>query len=197
MLGKRPGRTRVVASTTEGPTGSATVTVVRTAAGAAEGEEAEQLPPGAKSVGTATALGVLLPGGGEFYTGNTAKGLGIVVGSAAAVVAGLLITSEDTLDLAFIPTGSPTGPGSAREYPGEFEFTIDETGYFVVGAAVAGALWVYGLVDGILAAKKSRRIPVEAEMEREPGLSLQIAPVDGVRIARDGTTEITLIRIGS
>lgn len=199
VLGKRPGRTRVVASTLEGPSGSAELTVVRrTAATTPDDEAEEELPPGAKSVGTATALGVFIPGGGEFYTGNTTKGLGIVVGSAAAVVASLLISSEDTIDLAFTPTTSqPTGPGSAQVYTGDFEATIDETSYFVVGAAVAGALWAYGLVDGILAARKSRRPPAGGELDEDPGLSLQVAPIDGVRVGPDGTTEITLIRIGS
>ncbi len=180
----------------EGPTGSATVVVIRGAA-AAEDEEPEELPAGAKSVSTATALGVLIPGGGEFYTGNTVKGIGIVVGAAAAVAVGALITTKDTTDLSFTSTGDPTGPSDAQRYPANAVATGDETSYIVAGAAVAGALWLYGLVDGIMTAKRSRRVPVDEEMQEPQGLSVRIAPFDGIRVAPNGYAEITLIRIGS
>ena len=53
-----------------------------------------------KEVITAAVLGVLIPGGGEFYVGNTAKGVVVLTGAAAALAAGYILTTEDTLSLA-------------------------------------------------------------------------------------------------
>jgi hypothetical protein len=193
VVGLAMGETRVIASTAAGPEGSA---LIRVGAGAPVTGEPEDSLVGGKSVGTAAALGII-PGGGEFYVGNTAKGIGIVVGAAAAVAVGALITSEDTTSISFTPTGAPTCTDTTCEYPVRADATIDEKNYIVVGAAVAGALWLYGLIDGIATAKKMPGTPVQDETGQDPGLSLQLMPADGIKIAPSGYTEITFIRIQS
>jgi hypothetical protein len=197
VAGKAAGETRVIARSAEGLDGSALVRVTEPAAAATPGEEepTDSLV-GGKSVGAAAALGIM-PGGGELYVGNTAKGVVILVGAAAAVAVGALLTSEDTTNVAFTSSGSPGGPSDSRAYPVDVETTIEEKNYIVVGAAVAGALWLYGLIDGIMTAKRSQTPPAQDEADGDPGLSLQLLPIDGIRIAPAGFSQITLIRIKS
>jgi len=148
---------------------------------------------GGKSVATAAALGVVLPGGGEFYAGNRTKGIIVVAGAAAALAAGYLIKTEDPIgDPVFVvPEGSTCTPSSCDVSRVQ---EIEETRQLIIGAAVAGAFWVYGLVDGILAAKRTQRAPSSGEMTRR-GMTIQVVPGDGIRVAGDGGLDMTLVRV--
>jgi hypothetical protein len=176
VLAKASGAVRIAATTQEGPSGTALVRV-----GAAAGPEAEEMldadAAGGKSVGTAAALGVVVPGGGEFYTGNTGKGAVVLAGSAAALAAGYFITSEEILSVSY----SATDPGTCQPESCTFNVTrsseVKTTNNLVYGAAAAGALWLYGGGGS--------------------GISLEVAPADGVRYTAFGEVQLTLIRIRS
>ena len=148
-----------------------------------------------KSVGTAAILGIF-PGGGEFYVGNTTKGIVVLGGAAAALTAGFLLSSEDTLSVMreLIAT-EPCIQTCSYEVVTTAE--VEEKNYVVVGAAVAGAFWLYGLIDGILAAKKSQTVADSVQEPGGQGMSLQLAPPDGVRFGRNGEVELTFLRIRS
>jgi hypothetical protein len=199
VIGKSAGETRITAGTEAGPSGTtmvrvAAVTEAETPGGQPEtGDEVT----GGKNVGTAAALGVVIPGGGELYTGNTGKGAAILIGSGAAIAAGLLITSEEVIGVSLQPTTPNCNPvaGTCLYQDADTRVTVEETGYFAVGAAVAGALWVYGLIDGVRAAKKSQAEARADQGGANPGLSLRIAPPEGIKISPSGYTEITLIQI--
>jgi hypothetical protein len=193
VFGKRAGRTRVIARSDEGPEGSAVVIVG--AAALAEEEPRDSLV-GGKSVGTAAALGII-PGGGELYVGNTAKGLVILGGSAAAVAIGALISTSDSTITGLEWGGNSSCTNAQCEYEVDVTYDVKETNYIAVGAAVAGALWLYGLIDGIITAKNSGVPASQVELDQDPGLSLRIAPRDGIKLGSDGTAEITFIRIQS
>lgn len=196
-----PGETRVRAITPEGPQGLATVRVMAMP----PPDDSLSLPDSlriaeatGKSVGTAVALGLVIPGGGELYSGNVVKGLTILVGSAAAVTAGALISNEDTVSLVRRPDAGTPDPCNADEATCVWDVTneaeVEETSYLVVGAAAAGALWLYGLIDGIRAASRTRASGQEiAPGDRE--LSVRLAPADGIRYGKAGEVEFTLIRL--
>ncbi len=196
VLAKAPGEVRIAATTQEGPSGTALVRV-----GAATRVEPEEMleaeVAGAKSVGTAAALGVVVPGGGEFYTGNTGKGAAVLAGSAAALAAGYFITSEEILSVSY----SATDPGTCDAGTCTFDVTrseeAKETNNLVYGAAAAGAIWLYGLIDGIRSARQSRVAPPAGEGDGEPDISLEIMPADGVRYTSYGELQLTFIRIRS
>jgi hypothetical protein len=207
VLAKASGAVRIAATTQEGPSGTAVVRV-----GAAAGPEAEEMleadAAGGKSVGTTAALGVVVPGGGEFYTGNTGKGAVVLAGSAAALAAGYFITSEEILSVSYSATEeilsvsySATDPGTCQPESCTFNVTrsseVKTTNNLVYGAAAAGALWLYGLIDGIRSAKKSQVAPTEGQDGGSPGISLEVAPADGVRYTAFGEVQLTLIRIRS
>ena len=147
---------------------------------------------GAKSPTTAAVLGII-PGGGELYTGNTAKGIIILGGSAAALAAGFLITSEES---------SPAQPQMIESCEDTFcvlqvanVSEVTTTSLAVVGIAVAGALWAYGLVDGIRTAKKSEATTREAVIPGDAGLSFELLPSDGIRVSQAGAVDLTLLRV--
>lgn len=198
VLGKAIGVTQVTARMEGGLEGHALVRVLEVEEGEAEPDSLAAETTAGKSVGTAAALGII-PGGGEFYVGNTAKGAVVLLGAAAAVTAGFLISSEDTLsvtpELVSFECPVPSQPTSCS-YRVNVTVEKEETSYVVVGAAVAGAFWLYGLIDGIIAAKKSRAAPAQAEqLDANPGLSLELIPRDGLRVGADGSVEFTVARV--
>ncbi|KPK82203.1 MAG: hypothetical protein AMS25_03245 [Gemmatimonas sp. SM23_52] len=199
VLGKAPGETRIVAGTEEGPAGAALVRVVEAAAaeaGPAQLETVAETRAG-KSVGTAAALGVLVPGGGEFYAGKTAKGAVVLLGAAASLAAGYLIKSEEVLDVSYEASGVRScdpGTGSCT-YPVNRIEEVEETRRIVIGAAAAGAFWLYGLIDGIRSARAYRSTPSDGEDDMSPAMSLELVPPDGVRLTAWGEVELTFIRV--
>ncbi len=183
------GTTRIVALAADSVTGFATVTVV----GEAQDVLAEA-EPGAKSPALAAALGIF-PGGGEFYVGNTVKGAVVLLGVGGALAAGYFITTEDTLSIDQT-LGASTCTGSSCTFDVNNEITLEESRSVIVGAAVAGAFWLYGFIDGIMTASSSGRPMDDGQMDGEElGLSIEIAPQDGIDFQANGDVDITFIRI--
>jgi hypothetical protein len=146
----------------------------------------------AKSPTTAAVLGIV-PGGGEFYTGNTTKGIVILAGSAVALAAGFLITSEDTLPSQPLLQESCADTNCTLTLAAVSDVTTKSLA--VAGIAVAGALWAYGLIDGIRTAKKSQVTTSEPTLPGSQGLSFQLLPADGVHVDRWGRVELTFVRV--
>jgi hypothetical protein len=199
VLGKVPGETRVVAGTEEGPAGAAHVRVVEAAAAEAGPAELETVAArrAGKSVATAAALGVLVPGGGELYAGKTAKGAAVLLGAAASLAAGYLISSEEVLEVSYEATGVRScdpGTGSCT-YPVNRIEEVEETRQIVIGAAAAGAFWLYGLVDGIRSARAYRSTPLEDEGDSSPAMAVELLPPDGIRLTAWGEVDLTFIRV--
>lgn len=199
VLGKAQGEVRIVARTPNGEEGAARVRVTESNGGtvlpAAE-DSSTQIVVGGKSVETATALGVVIPGGGEFYVGNRVKGAVVLAGAAAALAAGYLITSKDTLALTRdAPLPDCDTPGRCVYDPVSTTAEIEERRNLIAGAAVAGAFWLYGLIDGIRSAKKTKpATPLDSETE-PLALSFVVAPRNGIRLGRDGNVELTFVRV--
>lgn len=90
--------------------------------------------------GTSTLIGVLVVGGGHFYSGETGKGLALLgVGVGAPFVATAISPPTTECDL-----------GS-----GDCETT--GAGAFYLGLAVSVGTWIYGIVDADDAARRANR----------------------------------------
>jgi hypothetical protein len=150
---------------------------------------------GGKNVGTAAALGVVIPGGGEFYAGNKAKGAVVLAGVAAALTAGYLITNDDTLGVTRSAELADCDTPNRCVYPVTSQFRVEETNNLVIGAAVAGAFWLYGLIDGIRSAKHYRPEQPAVAEEDGPGASLEVLPRDGVVYRANGDLDITVLKV--
>lgn len=199
VVAKAPGLTRIRVSTGDGPSALVRVRVVpASAAGTPVDSLAAELRSG-KSAGAAAALGFFLPGGGEFYSGSTAKGVVVLLGAAGALAAGYLITTEDIVDETRTPTSGPVCDeilGNCS-YSGVVTTVVkEESRQIVIGAAVAGAFWLYGLIDGIRTAGKSPRTTLSAgESSGNARMRLTVLPPDGLAISGDGDLRLTLIRL--
>lgn len=198
VQGKTPGITRVNARVEGGPHGGARVQVTAAEALPAALELTGETSRREKSAGTAAALGVVLPGGGQFYAGKPAKGAVVLVGAAGSLAAGYLLTSEEVLSVERTPTGSancdPDAGSCVLDVRTESE--VEETRRIVIGAAVAGAFWLYGLIDGIRSARSSAPESLNTAQSRS-GPSLELAPAGGLRVTAQGDAELTLVRIRS
>ncbi len=195
VLGLAPGETRVTARIQAGPAGSALVRVVEAAEAPTEEDSLALQLEGGKSVATAAALGVLIPGGGEFYVGNTVKGVVVLAGAAGALAAGYLITTEDTLDVTRTTQQEDCDTPNTCINQTETTAEAEQTRSVVIGAAVAGAFWLYGLIDGIRSAKKYRPEQPLGEQQDQQGISLELAPPDGVRFRANGDVDLTIVRV--
>ncbi len=196
VLGKTPGTTQITARSGDGTAGTATVTVTTGAVSAGGGDEpAESEAVGAKSAATAGALGVVFPGGGEFYAGNTTKGVVALLGVAGALAAGFLLASDDTLSIT--PTEPPVSSCSdgSCTFDVTAQFEIEESKMVPAAIAVAGAFWFYAFVDGIRAAKGSSSASTTAAMGPASGAAIELAPADGIWVSSDGEVELILIRV--
>jgi hypothetical protein len=117
-----------------------------------------------KDPGKATLFSVFAPGSGHLYAGERGTGLFLLAGSGAALVGGLMLS----------------------DFERDYDYTcssgncIDPDAYnpnytpLLVGAGVAGALWLYGVIDAPRAARRTNR---------DHGLraSVDVAPVPVVR----------------
>lgn len=101
----------------------------------------QALRNGIPSAGKAFGLG-LLPGGGQFYTGQPALGVAVIAGAAAGVA--LAVRTKTLIrDTTFI---DPFG----RPYPGTYSQTTHPT--LAVGIAVAGGVTILGAIEAALVA---------------------------------------------
>jgi tetratricopeptide (TPR) repeat protein len=108
----------------------------------------------------AFGLGVVIPGGGQFYTRRPVRGILSLagVGAASAVAMIETKTSRTTTKTANDPFGNP--------YSYSVTTVHNSHPYLVPGLAVAGGIAVFSAID---AALHARRV-------REPSLSVSLAP---------------------
>ena len=136
-VARRPGIARLVARGTNGIE-SDPVTVIVTR------------PPSArKGLTTAILLGSLVPGGGQFYTGQGLKGAVLFAGAVATTVVGFAVTTDEIL------LGDPVPPTCVGTCT--FPVTFQKKRPAVVPTLVAaGGLWLYGVIDAALAARATQ-----------------------------------------
>ena len=119
-----------------------------------------------KSPTAATALSVVIPGAGQIYSGETAKGALILVGTSAALATGVVAVKREP----YFGCPDPC-----------WEF---DTTPILVGAGIAGAIWLYGVLDAPGAARRANQrnglvaielapVLIAAEGRRQPGLQLR------------------------
>lgn len=92
---------------------------------------------------TATRRAYFFPGGGHFYTGETTRGAALLGVAAGSVLAGALLSSSGG-------SCTPTAPGDGCVYDPEthrYRGGSPNRAPLYVGAAVAAASWIYGVVD--------------------------------------------------
>lgn len=112
--------------------------------------------PGYKDPTTATLIGLVITGGGQFYAGETGKGFLLLGGSLAAVLAGSALS------------GVKCSSGSSGLFTGGCH--VDETP-LDIGVGIALGAYVYGIIDA----------PVAARRYDARGLTVGIAPYIGSR----------------
>ena len=93
--------------------------------------------PTPKDPGRAQLYSVVVPGGGQFYTGETVKGAAIFAGVGGGLVAAATALPQLQADLQ---------PRSHYERYGV---------QFGVGLGVAGVLWLYGILDAPNGARRA------------------------------------------
>ena len=92
-----------------------------------------------KDPGTATLISVLITGGGQFYAGESGKGLFLMGGSLAAVLLGASASDAGTIECDWYDC-----------------YTTDENlTPFYLGVATAVGLWIYSVADAGSAARRS------------------------------------------
>jgi hypothetical protein len=118
-----------------------------------------------KNPGVATAIAVGVPGGGHIYAGETAKGLGTLFVSVAAVSVGALYSECYT----------PRGGGDTRcNYVPLY-----------IGLGVHGGNWLLSLLDaGDAARRHNRRAGLRSAAQVTPLVALnRTEPSYGVRVS--------------
>jgi hypothetical protein len=106
------------------------------------------------SPSAATALSVIVPGGGQIYAGETVKGGLLLVGTGVAIAAGTAASYAASEHEPYFGCPAPCW---------EFEPTP-----LLIGAGVAGALWLYGVLDAQGAARRANRRRELATLEIAP-----------------------------
>lgn len=106
-----------------------------------------QAGPGSRpSSGSALALGMLLPGGGQFYTGRPLGGVALLAIAGGAAAAALLFEEVDVRCLRAVEPGQACPPdeiiGETRTRP-----------YLTYGLAGAGAVMLAGALEAFLHAR--------------------------------------------
>jgi tetratricopeptide (TPR) repeat protein len=106
-----------------------------------------QAGPGAlPSSGSALALGLLLPGGGQFYTGRPLGGVALLAIAGGAAAAALLVEEVDVRCLRAVEPGQACPPdqviGETRSRP-----------YLTYGLAGAGAVMLAGALEAFFHAR--------------------------------------------
>lgn len=89
--------------------------------------------------GTAQLYSFVVPGGGQFYAGETAKGAVLLTG----VAVGLTVAVSEIDDL-------------MEDVPDRGYYTTHGT-RFGAGLGAAGVLWLYGIMDAPNAARRANR----------------------------------------
>lgn len=131
--------------------------------------------PRFKDPSKALLYSAVVPGGGQLYAGERGKGLILLLGSTVALAGGAALSD---FELGYDYTCSPSCIGE-NEYAPDYAPMI-------VGAGIAGALWLYGLVNapndarranrkhGLLASVAMTPTPVLRGSKLQPGLSMRV-----------------------
>jgi hypothetical protein len=129
-------------------------------------------PVDARSPAVAAALGMVLPGAGEFYVNRPVHGLLVLAAAGGAAAAGYFVTRVD-VDCRSVPVDGtcPSGDvlGEDRKRP-----------YLTAGLATAAAITLLGAIDAAIGAGN-------ADGGRGPD-----SPID---VGSDGRVHLTLLRI--
>jgi hypothetical protein len=115
-----------------------------------------QSPTTAKDPGVATVLSVLIPGSGQLYSENPAKGFSFMLGVAAAPLIGnqLRQKAEYKTEVIRVPISS-TYPYGVR---GMTIMTKDKNDTpLYVGIAAGVVLWVWNVIDAPITARSTNR----------------------------------------
>jgi len=127
---------------------------------------------GGPSPAVAAALGLILPGAGEFYANRPVQGLLVLAAAGGAATAGYFVTRVD-VDCRSVPVNGTCPPGDVlgedRKRP-----------YLTAGLATAAAITLLGAIDAALGAGNDR------------GGARTDSPVD---VGADGRVHLTLLRI--
>jgi tetratricopeptide (TPR) repeat protein len=105
------------------------------------------VPSRAVSAGTAFGLGLLLPGGGQFYSGRALGGLGVLALAGGAAAAGLLVEEVEVRCVGSVPSGSCP--------PDRVISETTSKPYKTYGLAAAGAVAFLGALEAFLKARGS------------------------------------------
>ena len=119
-----------------------------------------QVVPGSQpSAGSALALGMLLPGGGQFYTGRPLGGVAMLALAGGAAAAGLLIEETDIRCLNAVEPGQDCPPDQIIDR--------DTTRpYLTYGLAGAGALVLAGALEAFFHARGLNDVEVASFGDR-------------------------------
>jgi hypothetical protein len=124
------------------------------------------------SPAVAAALGLILPGAGEFYASRPVHGFLVLAGASGAAAAGYFVTRVD-VDCRSVPVNGTCPPGDVlgedRKRP-----------YLTAGLATAAAITLLGAIDAALGAGNDRGRPAAD------------SPID---VGADGRVRLTLLRI--
>lgn len=104
------------------------------------------VPGGRPSPGSALALGMLLPGGGQFYTGRPLGGVVLLAAAGGAAAAGFLIEETDVRCLRAVEPGQSCPPD-------QIVGTNTTRPYLTWGLVGAGALVLGGAIEAFLHAR--------------------------------------------
>jgi len=123
--------------------------------------------PGFKETGTATLWSVLITGGGQFYAGESGKGLALLGGSLGSVILGAALSTDATCDIS------------------GFNISCNEANFTPLYAGIGAslALWIYGIMDAPKAAKRTNA--KNGYVQRNPFKIRPIALLDA-KILRPG-----------
>jgi tetratricopeptide (TPR) repeat protein len=136
------------------------------------------------SPGTALALGLVLPGGGEFYTGSSIRGLVVLLAAGGAAAAALTYKSVSVQCLSV--------PVDGFCPPEDVVSTKEEQPYLVPGLAAAGIISVVGALDAWAGARrKNARAREAASQGTGPG-----ARLEGPSLERTGERlTVSIVRV--
>ncbi len=138
---------------------------------------AQSLSPEYKDPSRARLFSIFIPGSGHLYAGESGKGAALLIGSGVALVGGVVLSDfEQDYDFT-CASGNCIDPDA---------YAPNYTPLFI-GAGIAGALWLYSLLDSSPAAHRanarngiSSRFtvspgPLLADGSLKPAISLQFS----------------------
>jgi hypothetical protein len=105
-----------------------------------------------KDPGVATLWSVFVTGAGQMYSGETGKGVGMLLGQMAATGAAFVLwdRERDEIHTYPFPPGSPIPTYTDTT-------TVSARGPAYAALGIGGALWAYSLIDAAPAARRFNR----------------------------------------